>query len=58
VVNAILLPLHVIALVLLANDPDLMGNAKSGKITNIGAWLSIGLILACVGALILSWVKS
>ena len=58
VVNAILLPLHVIALVLLASDPVLMGEAKSGRITIIGAWLSIGLILACVGALILSWFKS
>lgn len=58
VVNAVLLPLHVIALVLLANDPVLMGNAKSGKATRIAAWLSIVLILACVAALIFSWLRS
>ncbi len=58
VVNAVLLPLHVIALVLLANDPVLIGNAKSGRITTIAAWLSIVLILACVVALIFSWLIS
>lgn len=58
VVNAVLLPLHVIVLALLANDPVLMGNAKSGKATMIAAWLSIALILACVAALILSWIRS
>jgi Mn2+/Fe2+ NRAMP family transporter len=58
VVNAVLLPLHVIALVLLANDPVLMGDAKSGRATTVGAWLSIVLILACVAALILSWLRS
>jgi Mn2+/Fe2+ NRAMP family transporter len=58
VVNAILLPLHVIALAFLANDPVLMGDAQSGRFTTVGAWLSIGLILACVAALIFSWLRS
>ena len=58
VVNAVLLPLHVIALTLLVNDPILMGEARVGKVTVIAAWLSIALILACVGALIFSWIRT
>ncbi len=58
VVNAVLLPLHVIALVLLANDPLLMGDAKSTRGITIAAWLSIVLILACVAALMFSWFRS
>jgi Mn2+/Fe2+ NRAMP family transporter len=54
VVNAVMLPLHVIALNLLARDPTLMGEATSGNRTVIVGWISIGLILACVGALALS----
>ena len=58
VVNAVLLPLHVIALTLLVNDPILMGEARVGRVTVIAAWLSIALILACVGALIFSWIRT
>jgi Mn2+/Fe2+ NRAMP family transporter len=58
VVNAVMLPLHVVALQLLARDPAIMGDARSGKATQIAAWVSIGLILACVGALGWSWIGS
>jgi Mn2+/Fe2+ NRAMP family transporter len=56
VVNAILLPLHVIALQLLASDANLMGEARTRLPSSIGAWCSITLILACIGALIWSWM--
>ena len=55
VVNAILLPLHVIALQLLAGDPQIMGEARSGRATRIAGWVSIVLILACIAALAWSW---
>ncbi|HOZ05689.1 MAG TPA: divalent metal cation transporter, partial [Arenimonas sp.] len=58
VVNAIMLPLHVIALVLLVRNTDLMGDARAGKTSQIVGWISIVLIFACIGALISSWVAS
>ncbi len=57
VVNAVLLPLHVIALQLLASDPSIMGDARNGLWTRIGGWGSIILIVACVGALAVSWFR-
>ncbi len=58
VVNAVMLPLHVIALVLLARDASLMGEARTGTLSQVLGWLSVLLILACIGALISSWVAS
>ncbi len=57
VVNAVLLPLHVIALQILASDPSIMGTAGNGLWTRIGGWASIVLIVACVGALAVSWFR-
>lgn len=57
VVNAVLLPLHVIALQLLTSNGDLMGNARQGPWSRGAGWVSISLILACVGALAWSWVN-
>ena len=48
VVNAVLLPLQVITLTLLVNDSVLTGEATIGRVTIIGAYLSIVLILVCV----------
>ncbi|WP_297799615.1 divalent metal cation transporter [Arenimonas sp. GDDSR-1] len=58
VVNAVLLPLHIIALQLLASDKNLMGGAHSGRGTRITGWISIVLVLACIGALMASWLGS
>ncbi len=55
VVNAVLLPLHVVALQLLARDSSVVGQAKIGRISNVFGWTSIALIVACVIALIVSW---
>jgi Mn2+/Fe2+ NRAMP family transporter len=56
VVNAVLLPLHVIALQLLARDVKLMGSAHTNLSGQLAAWVSIALIVACIGALIWSWI--
>jgi Mn2+/Fe2+ NRAMP family transporter len=56
VVNAVMLPLHVVALQLLARDPAIMGEARSGPASQLAGWVSIVLISACVGALAWSWI--
>ena len=58
VVNAVMLPLHVIALQLLARDPAVMGNARSTPASEVAGWVSVALITACVGALAWSWLGS
>lgn len=55
VVNAVLLPLHVIALQLLAGNASIMGAARQGPWSRAAGWVSIALILACVSALAWSW---
>ena len=58
VVNAVLLPLHAIALQLLASDRTVMGESKSGKMMLASGWIGVVLIVACIGALAVSWVTS
>jgi len=58
VVNAVLLPLHVVALQLLASDAGIVGDARSGSVTRAAGWIGIALILACIGALAWSWIGS
>ncbi len=57
VVNAVMLPLHVIALHLLASSADIMGTAQSSKASRMASITSIVLIVACIGALVWSWVS-
>ena len=58
VVNALLLPVHAIALQLLAADPAIMGTARTSHSSRIAGWISIALILACVSALGWSWISN
>ena len=58
VVNAVLLPLHAIALQLLASDRKIMGESKSGKITLAAGWFGVVLIVTCIGALAVNWSTS
>ena len=53
-----LLPLHVIALQMLARDPAICGDARSGPWSLTAGRVGVALILACVGALAWSWVGS
>jgi Mn2+/Fe2+ NRAMP family transporter len=57
VVNAVLLPLHVIALQRLAGDASIMGDARQGPWSRALGWVSIVLIVACVAALAWSWMS-
>jgi Mn2+/Fe2+ NRAMP family transporter len=58
VVNAVLLPLHVIALLLLASDHTIVGDARPGKLWLAVGWFGVVLIVACVAALAASWWQS
>jgi Mn2+/Fe2+ NRAMP family transporter len=51
VVNAVLLPLHVIALLLIAQNTEIMGASVIGIKSRLAALFSLLLILACVFAL-------
>ena len=55
VVNAVLLPFHVVALQLLANDSKVVGNKRLGWISTVLGWIGVALILACVFSLAASW---
>lgn len=54
IINAVLLPLHVIALLLIARNTNIMGEARIGKSACVAACISIASILACVVALALN----
>ena len=58
VVNAVLLPLHAIALQMLASDRKIMGESQSGKIMLAAGWFGVVLIVTCIGALAVSWSTS
>ena len=58
VINAVLLPLHVLALHLLACASGLMGNARSSRLAMLAERAGIALIIACVLALAWSWLAS
>jgi Mn2+/Fe2+ NRAMP family transporter len=57
VVNAVLLPLHVVALQVLGNDAAVVGDALPGMWSRVAGWASIALIVACVAALAWSWMS-
>ncbi len=56
VVNAVLLPVHALALLLLARDPLVMGETVCGNEMLSTGWLCLVLVCVCVGALAVSWV--
>ena len=56
VVNAVLLPAHVIALQLLATDATIVGAERLGRRARMAGWASIVLIVACVAALGFTWI--
>jgi Mn2+/Fe2+ NRAMP family transporter len=58
VVNAVLLPLHVVALQMLGSDPAIVGAARPGRWFRAFGWGGIALIVACIGALAVSFATS
>lgn len=58
VVNAVMLPLYVIALLLLTRDHRVMGSSRTGTASAIAGWTSTALVLACIAALALNWADA
>ncbi len=56
VLNAAVLPLHLAALLLLAADGSIMGGARLTAGARVRGWISFGLVLACLGGLVRSWI--
>lgn len=56
VVNAVLLPLHVIALLLLAGNRQIMGQHMAGPKALACGWFFLVLIIVSILALVASWV--
>lgn len=54
VVNAALLPLHLVLLLVLGRDATRMGDARLSRGTAQRGWLGVALVLACVAAM-LAW---
>jgi Mn2+/Fe2+ NRAMP family transporter len=57
VVNAVLLPFHIVALQILASDPKFVGTAKTGRVATILGWVGVALTIACIIALAVSWIS-
>jgi Mn2+/Fe2+ NRAMP family transporter len=57
VLNAVVLPLHLIALMLLAADRSIMGTSCATPTEKALGWGSVTLVLMCVVALLWSWVQ-
>lgn len=55
VVNAVLLPLHVVTLQFLAGDPAVAGPLAAGRLARAVGWLGVAAVVACVAALVVSW---
>jgi Mn2+/Fe2+ NRAMP family transporter len=58
VVNAVLLPLHAIALQMLIRDPKIMGDLRPGRLSLGLGWMGVIVIVACISALAVSWITS
>jgi Mn2+/Fe2+ NRAMP family transporter len=56
VVNAVVLPLHIVGLLLLAGNAEIMGEARSSSISRTMGWMSLALVLACLGGMAWSWI--
>lgn len=54
VVNAVVLPLHLVALVMLAADPRVVGDAIPPRWARVGGWVSVALVVACIAALVMA----
>jgi NRAMP (natural resistance-associated macrophage protein)-like metal ion transporter len=46
VLNGLLLPVVLVSLVRLTNDPELMGEHRNGRVVNVIAWLTVGFVVA------------
>jgi Mn2+/Fe2+ NRAMP family transporter len=56
VLNAVVLPLHLIALMRLSADATIMGPLRATPWANRLGWVSVALVVTCIAALGWSWV--
>ena len=56
VVNTVVLPAHIIALLLLAVNAEIMKDACSSPLSRMLGGISIALVLACLGGMAWSWI--
>ncbi len=56
VLNAVVLPLHLIALMRLSADATIMGPLRATPSANRLGWVSVALVVTCIAALGWSWV--
>ncbi|WP_396214051.1 NRAMP family divalent metal transporter [Gemmatimonas sp.] len=56
VLNAVVLPLHLIALLRLGADETIMGAARATPWATRLGWVSVALVVTCIAALAWSWV--
>jgi Mn2+/Fe2+ NRAMP family transporter len=54
VINGILLPFILIAMLLLINDRRIMGKYVNGPVMNIVSWLTVFILIFISGALVVS----
>lgn len=54
VVNAVVLPLHLVALVMLSADATVVGEARPPRWSRIGGWVSVTLVVACIVSLVVA----
>jgi Mn2+/Fe2+ NRAMP family transporter len=55
VVNAVLLPLQLLALNLLDADVAVVGDARPARWVRMLSWMSLGLVLACLAGMVWAW---
>lgn len=54
VLNAVVLPLHLVALVVLAGDAKVVGDARPPRWSRIGGWVSVAVVVACIVSLVVA----
>lgn len=60
VINGVLLPVILFAILRLVNDPELMGSHVNGTLYNVGAWTTVLIVSAAslllIGITIFRWL--
>ena len=51
--NGVLLPIILIVMLKLINDRRLMGRFKNGRLFNIAAWITVLIVIALTGVLVI-----
>lgn len=55
--GGLLAPPFMILIMLIANDPKIMGRRVNSRLSNILGWTATGVMTACAVALLLQWLS-